>query len=159
MKNSIATIRNSFYIFVIVSVLALCSMTAISQAAEPDGFRGINWGTPLSELGDKMVKSENSVPPYDGYDMKTEDFNYLGVTARLITYGFKKGKFMAVNIGIYKKDLEKIVSVYTKQYGEPKKVDAFIFKNYEWHLKNVDIGITSFPGEANTTIGISKREQ
>ncbi len=158
MKNSIITIRNNFYTFAIVSVMALCSMTAVSQAAEPDGFRGIKWGTPLSELESKMVKSENRIPPYDGYDMKNEDLNYLGVTARLITYGFKKGKLMAVNIGIYKKDLEKIVSVYTKQYGEPKKIDTFIFKNYEWHLKIVDIGITSLPGKANTTIGISKKE-
>jgi len=140
-------------------VFAVLSFGLFAQS-NINGFRNWKWDKKISEVSEDLISSKNKLPRFNAYDKKSEDFHFQGLIAHLITYGFRDGKFAAVNIGIYNKDLDNIVKIFTKKYGKPRKVDTPFLVNYEWHLKSSDISITYLPskkGDKNTSIGISKK--
>ncbi|MFC2120150.1 hypothetical protein ACFLTI_00990 [Bacteroidota bacterium] len=140
-------------------MLAVFSIGLFGQS-DINGFRDWDWDIEFSTVSRDLTPSKNKLPRFKAYDKKTENLSFEEITAHLITYGFKNGKFAAVNIGIFNKDLDHIVKVFTKNYGKPRKVDTPFLMNYEWHLKSADISISHFPskkGEKNTSIGISKK--
>ncbi|MCH8904380.1 MAG: hypothetical protein IIA45_10750 [Bacteroidetes bacterium] len=139
-------------------IFALSTGLLYSQT-DLTGFRGIEWGTPFEEISEKLTPSKNKTPGVKGYDMKDNDYNFEGVVAHTMTYGFKKDKFHGVNIGVYNKDLETVVASLTEKYGEPKVTKTPILDNYEWHLPSTSITLTYFmmtKSEEGVTIGFSK---
>jgi hypothetical protein len=136
-------------------LLLLCFTLSFPQE-QIDGFRGWKWGTPLEYVESQLKKSSNKLPGFVAYEKINENLTYEGLKARLITYGFKKKKFKAVNIGLKNADLDKIVAIYTKKYGEPKKTETPFFTNWEWHISTADISVAYFPSkkEDGVTIGI-----
>ncbi len=133
----------------------LCSTITYSQK-QIDGFRGWKWDTPLEDIESQLKKSSNKLPRYAAYDKIDEDLTFEGLQARLITYGFKKKKLKVVNIGLKNTDLDKIVKIFTKKYGKPKKTETPFFTNWEWHISTADMSISYFPSkkEDGVTIGI-----
>ncbi len=81
--------------------------------ADPDGFRGIQWGTDIKTLSGMNKVGTN--PIYGGievYARKGDDLQVCGVEVESITYNFRKGKFFFVQIecdNLHFKDLEDAV--------------------------------------------------
>ena len=145
----------------ILIMLVLFLSSGLFAQNDIDGFRGLKWGTPFSDLSEKLVPSKNKTPGFKGYDMKDENFSFEGITAHTITYVFKKNLLYGVNIGVFNKDLDKLVAVFTGKYGDPKVTDTPFLVNYEWHLEKTDIAITNFPtnkSDKSTTIAIGKKK-
>ncbi len=105
----------------LVTILTILFIGQLYAQDDITGFRGVLWGTPMTEMDGEFIRSTNKVPPYKGYDKKDENFSYEGVTPHSITYGFKKDIFKGVNLGFYDKDLEKLLGILTKKYGEPQE--------------------------------------
>lgn len=149
--------KKSVFLFLIFCIPFLSSA---QTHLDIDGFRGLKWGSPMSDFSFELVKSKNRIPPYKPFDRKSgEDFMVDGVEAHTITYAFDDELFAAVNIGIEKKDLETIVSAYTLKFGEPIVKDSPIIVNYEWHLEKSMISVTYLPlveGTKTVSIGIGK---
>ncbi len=83
---------------------------------EPDGFRGIKWGTNISEVKDMVLIAE----PYEDakvYKKRNEDLSAWGVGFDNIEYTFDKGKFS---------DL----TAKTKGAQKWEALKASLFKNY-----------------------------
>lgn len=111
-----------------------------------DGFDCELWGTPLDEMQGELVKSKNNTPKLDPYDKVNGKTDYEGIKTATITYCFKNGLFQGVNMALYNKDINKIVKLWTDDFGEPKVVDgAGFFTNYEWHLEGLLLTITYIP--------------
>lgn len=114
-------------IFSTVIVVIFCAGFAIAQyfypGSEPDGFRGILWGTDLSTLaGMKFVTSRDiggSFPEsvwdfergalkkqikVDIYEKPEDDTPLYGVVVETIRYGFWKGKFCEVTVFVRGQD-------------------------------------------------------
>lgn len=141
--------------------LLLLFSTLIYSQEQLDGFRDWKWGTMLKDVESQLKKSSNKLPGFAAYDKIDEDLKFEGLEVRLITYGFKKKVFRAVNIGVKTSDLDKIVEIFTKKYGEPKKTETSFLTNWEWHLNSADMSITYFPTakEDGVTIGIKGKKK
>ena len=142
-------------------LLFFTTLTGLKAQVDVDGFRNWKWGMDYSELSSRLRSSSNRLPRFKTYDKISENYNFEGIKAHSITYGFRDGIFSGVSIGIKNTDLDHIVSVFTTKYGKPKKIDTAIVVNYDWHSKSGDISITYLPllkGNKHTTIGISKKK-
>jgi hypothetical protein len=146
----------------VVLLLLICfPLISFSQTdAGIDGFRGLKWGTPMSDFPFELVKSKNRIPPYKAYDRKSgEDFMYEGIRVHTLTYAFDDNTFAAVNIGILHAQLEDMVERFTNKFGTPTVKESPIIVNYEWYLEKSMISITYLPmvqSEKNVSIGIGK---
>jgi len=143
-------------------ILFFISFSGIQAQSDAEGFRNWKWGLKYTEVSDRLKPSKNRLPRLKAFDKKSENFNFEGIKVHTISYGFRDELFAGVNIGIYNKDLDHILAVFKKKYGEPRKIDTPILVNYEWHLKSGDISISYFPskkGSKNTSIGISKKRE
>ena len=140
----------------VVALLALMPERA-ALAEEIDysaGFRGIPWGAPLHEYKERMVKSDNKIRPFVGYDLRGEQFAWEGITATNITYGFtkKKNTFGGLNIGFAIEDADTVIAAFTAKYGEAKMTNLMIMENYEWHADALDISLVKTSRGASINI-------
>lgn len=141
--------------------LILISSSIVYSQEQITGFGGWEWGTPLVDVESQLTKSSNKLPGFAAYDKINEELTFEGLDARLITYGFKKKVFRAVNIGLKNSDLDKIVEIFTEKYGEPKKTETPFLTNWEWHISSADMSITYLPSkkEDGVTIGIKGKKK
>lgn len=137
-----------------ILLLVFIMGTLYSQCQSIDGFRGWKWGTPYSEVETELIKSRNKIPGFKAYDKIGDKLEYEGMQVRLITYGFKKNVFKAINIGMYSKDIDAIIEVFTKKYGKPKQTEMEFLKNWEWHLENADISVAFIPTKKENGISV-----
>ena len=85
-----------------ILVIGLCgnlNSANYKPGSEPDGFRGIKWGTDISTLKDMEYLGID--PSYGGmkkYTRKNEDLHLGGAKLEIIGYGFWRGKFCGVQI-------------------------------------------------------------
>ena len=145
----------------IITIIFLFASIGLFAQNYESGFKDLIWGTALEEVQNQFTASSNKIPPFKGYDKVNDDLSFEGITAHSITYGFKKGMLGGINVVINNTDLENIVSVFSERYGDPKKTDTPFLVNYEWHMEKFRIAMTYLPtkpGDANVTIGISKRK-
>ncbi|MCK5169054.1 MAG: hypothetical protein KAQ75_04170 [Bacteroidales bacterium] len=145
----------------LATIIFLFASIGIFAQNYETGFKDLAWDTALEDVQDQFTASNNKIPPFKGYDKVNDDLSFEGITAQTITYGFKKGKLGGVNVVIKNSELEQLVSVITERYGDPKKTDTPFLVNYEWHMEKFRFTITYLPtkpGDANVTMGISKRK-
>ncbi len=144
----------------IVFIFLMFTCTLISAQEEIEGYGDWKWGTLYTDVQDELVVSSNKLPGFKAYDKKNETLEFEGLKARLITYGFKKGEFWVVNIGLYSEDMGEIVEIFTNKYGEPLKTETPFLTNYEWHINSADFSISYFPSKGNEglTIGIKGKK-
>jgi hypothetical protein len=83
-------------LFMALPIAALGGSDAFKPGSEPDGFRGIKWGTEISTLkGMELIKDEGLEKNYQ----KKEDNLTMGASQLSdITYVFRGGKFITVII-------------------------------------------------------------
>jgi hypothetical protein len=112
---------------------------------EPDGFRGIKWGTKITRLsGMELVRSEGA----EKYYVRPEEKLKVGeAVVEDIIYGFYKDEFFKVTI--YLKGLMNYLDLkqtFYSVYGEPEQLPGKDI--YTWRGKQVLITI-EFKGMLN----------
>jgi len=134
-------------------ILSLPSMINAGEAIDyAKGFRDMEWGASLSDWENLLQKSKNKIRPFKGYDRTGENLNWEGITAKSITYGFRRGKFGGLNIGFADKDVAAVLDAFSEKFGKPKKTNLFIMTNYEWHTDDLDISLISSKKGASINI-------
>jgi hypothetical protein len=71
-----------------------------NPGTEPDGFRGIKWGTPISTLEDMHAVWDGGDRKY--YERKDDSLEIAGAKLHRIIYTFWQGQFSEVKIDILK---------------------------------------------------------
>jgi len=112
---------------------------------EPDGFRGIKWGTKIARLPEmELVRSEGA----EKYYVRPEDKLKVGkATIERITYGFYRDEFFKVTINV--KGLMNYLDLkqtFYSVYGEAEELPGKDI--YTWRGKQVFITI-EFRGMLN----------
>ena len=85
-----------------ILVIGLCgnlNSAGYKPGSEPDGFRGIKWGTDIETLkGMKYLKTDPSFGGTKLYTRKNEDLHLGGAKLKNIGYDFWRGKFCSVQV-------------------------------------------------------------
>jgi hypothetical protein len=79
----------------------LFSSVALRAAEEVDGFRGMNWGTPIAEITKMkhlVMKQDDGRDNYVFYSIVNDDLRFAGVHASRIRYFFWRDKLAGVVI-------------------------------------------------------------
>ncbi len=143
-------------LFMALPIAALGGSDAFKPGSEPDGFRGIKWGTDISTLkGMEFIKGNG----LEKYYQKREDKLTIGAShLSEITYGFRDGKFETViihtkgyiNYGYLKDDcFEKFGKGWSKEADEKLDTQSFAwFGDTTWvklkYEKDKDEGVLMF---------------
>lgn len=106
-------------VIIICLALVFSVVSAVAFQNEPDGFRGIKWGTSLSSL-----KGYSFLYPYimdqrvRYYDKDKENLQVFGMKADKIEYGFARGRFYSYMIEFRGEGkIEAIKNHLVKEYG------------------------------------------
>jgi len=86
---------------VVLTFLLILSPVVTSIADEVDGFRGMNWGTPITEIrkSKKLVmRQDDGKDRFVFYSMVNDNLRFGGVNAVSIRYFFWRDKFAGVVI-------------------------------------------------------------
>jgi len=138
----------------LISILVTFSIS-VSAQSEVTSFRGWDWGISFSDVSNQLApaktKTTRGMKPFQKIN---EELVYEGIEVDNILYLFKNDKFVAGSVAMHNDNINKIVEIFTEKYGEPKKTDAFILVNYEWHIPTADIGIAHI-SSATGGIGVS----
>jgi len=122
-----------FFSLLVCSILSLCD-TSFAYENEPNGFRGMKWGTPLDSF--PTLKHFETVKRYGGieYYKKKEEVLKLGdVKLFLIKYGFWHNKFYEVEIWAQgEKDWRALKDLVFAKFGEGNKPDKDV-EEYIWN--------------------------
>jgi hypothetical protein len=106
--------------------------------SEPDGFRGIRWGTHVSTVSDMAQVWENGDRKF--YVRKGEDLEMGGAKLHQIIYVFWQEKLMEVRVSILKNydgsrdelvNFNAVKDICFEQFGERKK-PVFGREQYAW---------------------------
>jgi len=127
--------KKGFGLTLIFLVFLLPTSTLAFQN-EPDGFRGIEWGTDISERSDMSRIEENL------YKRKNDKLTIGNANVKLIAYMGYKGKLMAVVV-TYEgfSNNEKIQQTFFQLYGKGYKPNRFM-ERYSWFGNDVQISLT-----------------
>jgi hypothetical protein len=86
---------------VVLTFLLILSPVVTSIADEADGFRGMNWGAPISEIrkSKKLVmRQDDGRDRFVFYSIVNDNLRFGGVNATSIRYFFWRDKFAGVVI-------------------------------------------------------------
>jgi hypothetical protein len=119
-------------------IITFCITTpAFAFQNEPDGFRGIKWGTNISELRDMgLVEDVDDLKYYSRKDDKMK----LGDTdIEQIRYGFYKDRFYTVKISFSEfSNFTRLKATFIDQYGLGYKLYSKL-EDYSWVGSTVSI--------------------
>lgn len=125
-------------------VLALIFISTASFAwafdKEPDGFRGIKWGTSINDYKGMVLIETDGDTKF--YKKKGDKLSIGEAELNKITYIFYKGKFYSVFIkyeGIG--NFDKLKETFTSQYGAPNQPNQYM-DDYYWYGDKVDISFS-----------------
>jgi hypothetical protein len=113
----------------------LVPSSALAMKNEPDGFRGMHWGTDISTLPDMKKTGED--PPLDIYERQNDRLKIGEATLSHITYSAYRGRLCRVLIG-FKADTNflRLKETLFELYGKGRSYDAYDDR-YVWVGKHV----------------------
>jgi hypothetical protein len=122
-------------IAVIIFVFVIGSAFAFQN--EPEGFRGIKWGTNFKDLpGMIMSKADGN---FKLYSKKDDKLSIGNATLRDISYGFFKDRFFQVRINFNNGDnFVKLIKTLEEQYGTGDRPNRFLME-YMWLSDTISI--------------------
>ncbi len=139
----------------IVGLLFIWSKVSFAYENEPNGFRGMKWGTPLDSF--PTLKHIETVKRYGGieYYKKKDEILKLGdVKLYLIKYGFWHNKFYEVEIWTQgEKNWTAVKDLVFAQFGEGNKPDKHI-EEYIWNGTIANLNLVFNNVEAERRKGI-----
>jgi len=126
--------RSAVILFLIVFNIS----PALGFQNEPDGFRGIAWGTPIGQLG-KEMKVVESHPDIVYYQRAGDSLKIGGAQLKEISYGFYKGKLSSVIIQATDLQKDPLYDAMEAQFGPTSKSDYEDF--WIWEGTNTNISL------------------
>ena len=128
----------------IIFGILLISSFALSQkepllnnfkpGSEPDGFRGIKWGTDISTLKDMILKEEDPKGLLKLYKRKGDVLEIGGAKLKSVTYSFWQGKLIDVLIQTEEFNGEDLKNVCFEKFGKGAKMRRYS-EDYQWDGK------------------------
>jgi hypothetical protein len=114
-----------------IAILVICLVIVFSGSicaeikpeADLDNFRGIKWGTDLSQFPKDELKEEKSPPEEKAFSKRNENLDVLGVKADSIQYIFYDNRFTGVIIKFNFNRKDELRDSLTEFLGKPDKVD------------------------------------
>ena len=137
-------------LFLIVAILlSPCLLWAFSN--EPEGFRGIKWGTRIWELSDMGIGKDAGNSRW--YIRKDDKMKIGDADVEQIAYGFYQDRFYDVVISFTGSvNFSKIKETFQQLYGSGPHPDEFM-ERYFWLGREVNItlvyNVASNKGEAS----------
>ena len=132
--------KKQFCIFILFSAFLIFSyISAVAFQNEPDGFRGIKWGTDIRKLPDMVLLERDG--DIKIYYRKFDQLKIENVHVDEIVYRFYKNRFCAVHIlfdGF--SNFTRLKSVLARQHGQGENPNRHLEK-YFWFGANVNIDI------------------
>jgi len=122
---------------ILLAVAILAPSLTFAFRNEPDGFRGIKWGTEITQLPDLVI--DKGAGDLKWYRRKSDKLEIGDANVDYIVYGFYKNEFLSVLIG-YKgfRNFTELKSILFHQYGEGRKLGQSL-EQYWWLGSNVSI--------------------
>ena len=119
-------------------IISVCvSMPAFAFQNEPDGFRGIKWGTDISQLNDMVFDSGDGDVKY--YSRKADKMKIGDTDIEQIGYGFYKNRFYTVKIRFSGfSNFTRLKASLLDQYGSGDKPFSRL-EDYSWVGSTVSI--------------------
>jgi hypothetical protein len=119
-------------------IISVCvAIPALAFQNEPDGFRGIKWGTNISELSDMLVVESGKDTLY--YSRKDENMKVGDADIDQISYGFYKNRFFVVLVEYHgHSNFTKLKAILIDQYGKAEQPNQ-LMERYFWFGGTVDI--------------------
>lgn len=119
------------------AVAVLAPSLTFAFRNEPDGFRGIKWGTEIAQVPDMVL--DKGAGDLKWYRRKSDKLKIGDADVDYIVYGFYKNEFLSVLIG-YKgfRNFTELKAILFHQYGEGRKLGQSL-EQYWWLGNNVSI--------------------
>ena len=130
--------KSKLGILAALSIISVCAaIPGFTFQNEPDGFRGIKWGTNISELNDMQLME--SVKDSEYYIRKSDTRKIGDADINEVSYGFYKNRLYVVLVE-YNGFLNfmKLKADLFDQYGKPEQPNQLMEK-YFWTGVKVDI--------------------
>jgi hypothetical protein len=116
------------------------SIPALAFENEPDRFRGIKWGTNISELPEintsALVEDEGGLK---SYARKNDKMKIGDADIDQISYNFYKNRFCGILIRFHgHSNFIEVKEDFVRQYGKPNRPNEYM-ERYRWEGKTVGI--------------------
>ena len=131
--------RNLGTLLLLLIISVYVAIPAFAFQNEPDGFRGIKWGTDIRKLPDMVLLERDG--DIKIYYRKFDQLKIENVHVDEIVYRFYKNRFCAVHIlfdGF--SNFTRLKSVLSRQHGQGENPNRHLEK-YFWLGANVNIDI------------------
>jgi hypothetical protein len=121
----------------LLAISVMHSMPAFAFQNEPDGFRGIKWGTNVSALSDMRLAEDNGEEKY--YQRMNDKMQIGDTELERIVYGFYKDRFFVVIVTCrhhtnFVRLKETLFQLYGRGYAPTPSVEK-----YYWMGDNVNV--------------------
>ena len=121
----------------IIILIIILPSVSIAFQNEPDGFRGIKWGSDITDLNDMVkVTVKDGDPDTTYYNRSGGTLQLWGTSLHYIQYVFYKGRFSVVRIGFSGQgEFEALKSNLISNYGKATRTSH----SYTWTGKMTHI--------------------
>jgi len=116
----------------------LVSSVVFAFENEPDGFRGIKWGTPFATNASEMTNVAKVHGGHTVYHRKRDKMQIGGAELNSIGYGYFEGRFYTALIKTDVVQKRALKMAFTSQFGKPEQKNEYIEK-YHWAGKKTFI--------------------
>jgi len=119
----------------LIFLVFLLPISALAFQNEPDGFRGIEWGTDISEWPDMTHVSENV------YQRENDELTIGDANVKKIHYKTYEGRLWGVSITYEDyNNHEKLKQTFFYLYGEADYSNR-LTERYHWHGSDIWISL------------------
>lgn len=126
---------------VVIGALLLVSSIALAYQNEPDGFRGIKWGTRLSVHAKEMTLKEKSKDE-TYYTRKGDKLELGGAKLTELSYGYWNDQLVSIIMETSgHDDKAALIEAFRKQYG-PGSQPAEFSDEYRWRGPTTNINLS-----------------
>ncbi len=139
LNRRMTHVRISKVLMVVSGILLVCSTYSFAQSfifkqgSEPDGFRDMKWGTPLSNFtGMQYLRKDKDYEEVDFYLRKGEELKTERAKLSSIEYGFWKGRFYCVQISTKGlRNFEGLKGAVLEEFGQgykSKRLEQYLWR-------------------------------
>jgi hypothetical protein len=124
-------------IVIVLGIVLVCAASSFAKefkpGSEPDGFRGIKWGTTLSSLsGMQYLRTDPSFGGIKIYLRKGDELTIGGANLKRIEYDFWKDKFYGVIVRTEdQENFDALKAAVFEKFGEGSQSNEFL-EDYAW---------------------------
>ncbi len=137
----------------VVTVLCVLFIAQTSWCFEnePDRFRGIQWGTDIADVQKMLLVADFGNYKYYRRENDPMKMGTAGLAG--VWYGFYKGKFASVLIGIGPEDqFDALKKIFFEHYGDGYGPEGTMREEYYWFGIDVTISMCCNRGTQRGTI-------